>query len=150
MDTFKNVVSIACIVGICDKIISIVCGEKYSSQMRLITALVMILSVGSQISGGIYIPDTSYYESELKRAENDTKEEYLKSVELSISDRLYDIYESRGITLKKISIACSYDEYKFIRVDKITLYLNGEEEKNEELRSVAEQYFPGAEITVLK
>ena len=102
MQTFKNLVLIACVIGIADKIISIICGDKYSSQLRLITALVMIMSIGSQIKGGISLPDTSYYESELEYAEERTREEYLDSIEETMAQRIKDIYLLAILTIMHI------------------------------------------------
>ena len=150
MQTFKSIVLIACVIGIADKIISIICGEKYSSQLRLITALVMILSIGSQIRGGIYIPDMSYYESELESAEQRTSEDYLDTVEDNMSQRVKDIYSQQGIELEKVSIAVSFDEYKYISVDEIALYTNDREKNDEELKKIISEYFPEAEINVIR
>lgn len=150
MDTFRQIVLAACIVGISDKIVSIVCGDRYMPQMRLITAMVMILSIGSHLSGGIELPDTSYYEQELEYAENRTSEDYLDCIEQSISNRVGEIYKNEGITLENISIAVSYDEYKYINVDEITLYTSDAQVTDKELKKVILPYFPDSEINIIR
>ena len=150
MQTFKNLVLIACVIGIADKIISIICGDKYSSQLRLITALVMIMSIGSQIKGGISLPDTSYYESELEYAEERTREEYLDSIEETMAQRIKDIYLQEGIELDNVGIAISFDEYKYISVDEITLYTHSTETEDKELKKILSVYFPDTEINVIR
>ena len=150
MDVFRNIVLVACVIGIADKIISIICGDRYYSQLRLIIALIMILSIASQINGGIYMPDMTYYEEELEHAESRTREEYLDNIEENLSERVKQIYVQQGITLEKVSIAVSYDEYKYISVDEITLYTQNMEKKDEELKSIIADYFSDSEIVVVR
>lgn len=150
MDIFGRIVLAACIIGIIDKVVSILCGESYSSQLRLITALVMIISIGTQINGGINMPDMSYYERELEAAENRTKEDYLDSIEDNIAKRLKQIYSNEGIELERVSIAVSYDEYKYISVDEIDIYAKDTEINDEKLRKTASVYFPEAEIIIIR
>ncbi|MBR6337708.1 MAG: hypothetical protein IKR76_08265 [Ruminococcus sp.] len=150
MQIFRDIVLTACVIGVVDKVIGIICGKSYSSQLRLITALVMILCIGSQIKGGINIPDISYYEEELEEAEEITREQYLDSIEDSLSERIRQIYLQKGIALENVSIALSFNEYKYISVDEIMLFCNDREITDNELKEVIAGYLPDVMINIVR
>lgn len=150
MESIKAVVLVACIVGICDKIVSVMCGDRYKSQMKLITALVMIVSVASQLGDDIEIPELDNKSIDLEYAENRAKEDYLTQIEHSLANKTKEIYRENNIEIQKAVIACSYDEYKYICIDRITVYLSEGQYEERDIKSIAKEYFPDAEITVIQ
>lgn len=147
MGAFKEIVLAACVIGLVDRIISVLCGDKYKEQMQLITTLVLILAVGSSLSGKFTIPDISAFENEYESNEELAVAQYLQTAKLTISKSISDMLSSKGIEHSLVSIECSYDEYKYISIESIKV-CTANTEKAEEIKSLLLQYYPNADIVV--
>ncbi|MBR1749673.1 MAG: hypothetical protein IJ740_02145 [Ruminococcus sp.] len=147
MEAFKYAVLCASAVTVIGKIITFLCGSRYDNLLRLMTALVLILTVAKAISGAELDIDISDGPAKLEEYSSKTEKEYMSMVSDKISKKLTEIYKNKNINIRKIGIACSYDEYNFITVDRITIYPTSKEDKND-LESVAREYFPDADIII--
>ena len=147
MDAFKFAILCACTVTVIGKMITYLCSDRYNNILRLMTALVLILTVSKAFTGDtpdISLPDLS---DELIDHENETKDQYLDSVSNNMTKKLSEIYKNKDIDIQRISIACSYDEYKYITVDRIIVY-PGDNTDHKTIESIAKEYFPDTEISV--
>ena len=146
---FRNIILVTCVIGIIDKIITVMCGDKYNEQMRLITTLVLILALASSFNGKISFPELSNLEAEYENNKEAVILGYLETARLTISQSISDMLRSRGIEASHISINCSYDEYKYIRIDSIKV--STKDSKDEDaVRSILSECYPDADIELIR
>lgn len=148
MAAFKGLILTICAVSVIEKLISIICSDKYKDQMKLISSMVIILCISSQLDGGITLPDTSYYEYELEKAQANAIEAFLSETEEQLSQQVCSILKANNITPQKVCIACSYDEYKYISISEIELYINDESISDDMLEEILAPYFHGTRISI--
>lgn len=148
MATFKSLILTICAISVIEKIISIICSDKYKDQMKLIGSLVIIMCISSQLDIGITLPDTSYYEYELEKAQANASEAFLSEAEELLSHRVCSILEANNITPQKVCIACSYDEYKYISISEIEIYIDDENVSDDMLEGMIAPYFRETRISI--
>lgn len=142
MESIKYSLIAACAVGIVSTLINYICGDKYAPQMKLITTLVLILTIVKPLIPSSLIPDLDIYTYDEEYLEQQTSRQFFDETKSNIEKKLLKIYQAKGMNVNNVSIQAAGDEYNYISVTKITVYYDDENISLSELESTAAEYFP--------
>lgn len=149
MESFKLSLVAACTVGLVSAVINYICGDKYAPQLKLITSLILILTVSSQLVNGKLPEDMGIYEPDLEYLEQQTDKKVFDISVQNIVSRLKALYTSNGIRITDVSIDAHNDEYNYISVSAVRVYSDDENIDKDKLSDLTAGVLPDAGLTVI-
>ena len=145
----RNAVFTACVTAMISAAVMTLAPDGRKRELRFICTLVLISSLaagvlgsGKAVSASLDLPTTGELEFSY---ENMLLTRSRVSIEREVTERL----KAEGYEVQLVSIDVSFDEYNYIKTDRVGVVLGQLAEENEVVRAVREIVGGEAEVTVV-
>lgn len=136
MDSIKSAVYIGCILGIAFSVMkNIVPNKKLYKTLKMVMSIVMLVSVinvfskfNFEFSFGEYTQELTFTSAEISQM---IDEEVLSEIKRTAENNLKIYLEQNDIAVKKIVIETFVDEYNYLEIKNINLFI----EKSDKIKA---------------
>lgn len=128
MDSVKQAVLIGCILGIAFSMIEMIIPDKaLFKNVKLIMSIIMLVSIINPFLKDGAVISVSSYESDAQLSSAELQESidkaYIKEIENKVKKSLELYFLKNEIEADKLVIVTEVDEYNYLEVNKISLYV---------------------------
>ena len=155
MNILKISIFSACIIGIISSIVDIATPSiSLKNQMKLITALILILAVFSPFMGkgfDIDFESLSKFDDNDKYSEmaEDFNESYINLSKEKIEKKLLDILLAENFDVKKVVIDLNLNEYNSLEVKKATVFIHPlSEDERSKITKIIKNCLPDSDVEI--
>ncbi|MBP3272121.1 MAG: hypothetical protein J6M17_07835 [Ruminococcus sp.] len=123
MNYFRETMFICCICAVLSSAVRMISPDKLKKEMNLICTLLIIVCTASSFAGyRINLNEKKLYSERDRTA--DYNNIILEQTAESMKQELEHELKSKDITVHELVIDCSYDEYNYIKADKVLAVIN--------------------------
>ena len=148
MEQIREMIFTVCMCAMLNAGIRLLSPDKLQKEVRIVCTLMLILCMAARTLGGFRIDTEAFFSSGCERQSRYT-EDVLTDTEEALISELESRLEHLGINNARVGIVCTFDEYNYIRADKVFVRLPVYSEEDLQLaQNAAKELFPEAETEV--
>lgn len=148
MYEIREIIFTACMCAVIGTAAKLLTPSKFCREMRLICTLLLVICIAARVSRGFKLDLSSIFTTDdTRRAEY--AQTVLSDTENALAARLSERLTELGINDAETRIVCTYDEYNYVRAEKVYIHLHTADESTiPTAKNAAAELFPGCETEV--
>ena len=136
----------ACMCAVLGAGVKMLSPAKMQREMRLICTLMLVVCTAARAHGGFSLDISELVPNDTSRT-SEYGEHVLADTEYALGQRLDERLAELGINAAETGIVCGFDEYNYVRAEKVFIVVGGEDEV-QPARAAAKELFGDCETEV--